>query len=79
MWIILQHITWPHEDDDDDYSLDTKCRISGYLRHFIENGMCTEFESGRLLFKQLVIEIVQFIIKVIIKTIFAHLYIGQEE
>lgn len=35
--IILQHITWPHEDDDD-YSLDTKCRISGYLRHFIENA-----------------------------------------
>lgn len=43
----MQHITWPHEDDDDnddDYSLDTKCRISGYLRCFIENGMCTEFE-----------------------------------
>ncbi|XP_058630028.1 G2/M phase-specific E3 ubiquitin-protein ligase-like [Onychostoma macrolepis] len=36
--IILQHITWPHEDDDDDYSLDTKCCISGYLRHFIENA-----------------------------------------
>ncbi|KAK0150313.1 hypothetical protein N1851_008765 [Merluccius polli] len=29
-------------DDDDDCSVDTKCRISGYLRQFIANATPTE-------------------------------------
>ncbi|KAF3835796.1 hypothetical protein F7725_028354, partial [Dissostichus mawsoni] len=37
--VILQRITWPRDDDeDDDCSVDTKCRVSGYLRRFIENA-----------------------------------------
>ena len=42
--VLLQRLTWPREDsdDDDDCSVDTKCRISGYLRQFIANGRCTE-------------------------------------
>ncbi|KAI9522077.1 hypothetical protein NQZ68_039900 [Dissostichus eleginoides] len=37
--VILQRITWPRDDEDDDCSVDTKCRVSGYLRRFIENGV----------------------------------------
>ncbi|XP_034152221.1 G2/M phase-specific E3 ubiquitin-protein ligase-like isoform X2 [Esox lucius] len=42
--VLLQRLTWPHEDsdDDDDCSVDTKCRISGYLRQFIANATPTE-------------------------------------
>lgn len=41
--MILERITWPgmledHEDEEDDCSLDDKCRVAGYLRSFIENG-----------------------------------------
>ncbi|KAK1902807.1 G2/M phase-specific E3 ubiquitin-protein ligase [Dissostichus eleginoides] len=36
--VILQRITWPRDDEDDDCSVDTKCRVSGYLRRFIENA-----------------------------------------
>ena len=38
---VLQQLTWPREDSDDD-KVDTKCRISGYLRQFIADGKCTE-------------------------------------
>ncbi|XP_031156039.1 uncharacterized protein LOC116050146 isoform X1 [Sander lucioperca] len=42
--VLLQRLTWPREDsdDDDDCSVDTKCRISGYLRQFIAHSRCTE-------------------------------------
>ncbi|KAJ8009672.1 hypothetical protein DPEC_G00093930 [Dallia pectoralis] len=38
--IILEHILWPleEEDEDDEYSVDIKCRIAGYLRQFIETA-----------------------------------------
>ncbi|KAL0970154.1 hypothetical protein UPYG_G00238040 [Umbra pygmaea] len=42
--ILLDQIVWPHEnthdeeDDDEGYPLETKCRISGFLRHFVETA-----------------------------------------
>lgn len=42
--MLLSHISWnkesDDEDDDDEYSADTKERITGYLKQFIETGMC---------------------------------------
>lgn len=37
---ILDRIIWPAEcsSDDEDTSLEEKCRISGFLRQYIENG-----------------------------------------
>ncbi|KAK6322598.1 hypothetical protein J4Q44_G00073900 [Coregonus suidteri] len=37
--MLLEKITWPVEDsDDEDFDLDTTCRITGFLRMFIENS-----------------------------------------
>nr|XP_040023949.1 uncharacterized protein LOC120812204 isoform X2 [Gasterosteus aculeatus aculeatus] len=37
--MLLEKITWPVEDsDDDDFDLDTTCRITGFLRMFIETA-----------------------------------------
>lgn len=43
MQVLLQRITWPREgdSDDDDCSIETKCRMSGYLRQFIGEGRFT--------------------------------------
>ncbi|XP_059195012.1 G2/M phase-specific E3 ubiquitin-protein ligase-like [Centropristis striata] len=45
--VLLQRITWPCEDDDDDndYSVDTRCRMTGYLRQFIVNATPTELTN----------------------------------
>ncbi|XP_061127123.1 uncharacterized protein LOC133147252 [Syngnathus typhle] len=45
--VLLHRLTWPCEDsdDDDDCSVDTKCRISGYLRQFIANATPTELTN----------------------------------
>ena len=40
--MVLDRINWPLEDDsdkDEDFSLEEKCRTTGFLRMFIENGM----------------------------------------
>ncbi|KAG7506717.1 G2 M phase-specific E3 ubiquitin-protein ligase-like [Solea senegalensis] len=47
MWrneVLLQRITWPREDDndDDDCSVETKRHISSFLRQFIADGRFTE-------------------------------------
>lgn len=42
MQVLLQGLAWPREDSDNDCSVDPKCRISGYPRQFIANGMCAE-------------------------------------
>ena len=38
-YYVGQRIQWPREDDtdDDDCSVEIKCRMSGYLRQFIAN------------------------------------------
>ncbi|KAF1374348.1 hypothetical protein PFLUV_G00228140 [Perca fluviatilis] len=37
--MLLEKITWPVEDsDDEDFDLDTTCRITGFLRMFIETA-----------------------------------------
>ena len=37
--MLLGKITWPVEDsDDEDFDLETTCRITGFLRMFIEKG-----------------------------------------
>lgn len=43
MQVLLQRITWPCEggSDDDDCSVETTCRMSGYLRQFIGEGRFT--------------------------------------
>ncbi|XP_063735427.1 uncharacterized protein LOC134861770 isoform X2 [Eleginops maclovinus] len=45
--VLLQRITWPREDDndDEDCSVETKCRMSGYLRQFIANATPTELTN----------------------------------
>ncbi|XP_029970390.1 G2/M phase-specific E3 ubiquitin-protein ligase-like [Salarias fasciatus] len=46
--VLLQRVTWPSQDsddDDDDCSVDTKCRISGYLRQFISNATQMELTN----------------------------------
>ncbi|XP_067089493.1 G2/M phase-specific E3 ubiquitin-protein ligase-like isoform X1 [Osmerus mordax] len=46
--VLLKHITWPHhdeEDDDNDFSVDTMCHVSGYLRQFIENSSPNELRD----------------------------------
>ncbi|XP_041810818.1 uncharacterized protein LOC121619292 [Chelmon rostratus] len=45
--VLLQRLTWPHEDsdDDDECSVDTKCCILGYLRQFIANATPTELTN----------------------------------
>ena len=41
--MILEKITWPSlndtEDGDEDVSLEDLCRITSFLRDYIENGM----------------------------------------
>lgn len=38
--MILQKIIWPVEDsDDEDFDLEATCRITGFLRMFIETGI----------------------------------------
>ena len=42
--MFLQKITWPAEDsDDEDFDLESTCRITGFLRMFIETGINTLF------------------------------------
>ncbi|XP_062320569.1 G2/M phase-specific E3 ubiquitin-protein ligase-like [Osmerus eperlanus] len=46
--VLLKRITWPHhdeEDDDNDFSVDTMCHVSGYLRQFIENASPNELRD----------------------------------
>ncbi|KAJ7995081.1 hypothetical protein DPEC_G00256220 [Dallia pectoralis] len=45
--VLLNRITWPLEEDDDDdnCSGDTKCRMAGYLRQFIANATPTELTN----------------------------------
>lgn len=43
--VLLQRIVWP-EDEDDDCPLQTKCRITGYMRHFILNGRFAILQEG---------------------------------
>ncbi|XP_053267942.1 G2/M phase-specific E3 ubiquitin-protein ligase isoform X1 [Pleuronectes platessa] len=45
--VLLQRIIWPCEDDDDDadYSVDTRCRMTGYLQQFIVNATPTELTN----------------------------------
>lgn len=43
--VLLQRIVWP-EDEDDDCPLQTKCRIIGYMRHFILNGRFAILQEG---------------------------------
>ncbi|XP_074521136.1 uncharacterized protein LOC141786554 [Halichoeres trimaculatus] len=45
--VLLQRITWPREDDsdDEDCSIETKCRMSGYLRQFITNATPAELTN----------------------------------
>ncbi|CAI5669936.1 unnamed protein product [Oreochromis niloticus] len=42
--VLLQRIVWP-EDEDDDCPLQTKCRIIGYMRHFIVNATPSELTN----------------------------------
>ncbi|XP_078808795.1 uncharacterized protein LOC105354611 isoform X2 [Oryzias latipes] len=66
--IFLQRISWPkeEEDEDDDWSAETKSRIKGYLQEFIKNGTAVElmnlakFWTGwEILPKSLSVEIVR--------------------
>ncbi|XP_055011327.1 uncharacterized protein LOC129409400 [Boleophthalmus pectinirostris] len=44
--VLLQRIKWPQaDDDDDDCPVDTKCRVSGYLREFITTVTPAELQS----------------------------------
>ncbi|XP_051802461.1 G2/M phase-specific E3 ubiquitin-protein ligase-like isoform X3 [Acanthochromis polyacanthus] len=45
--VLLQRITWPCEEDsdDDDCSVETRCRVSSYLLQFITNAKPTELTS----------------------------------
>ena len=38
--MVLDKINWPTQDDeeDSDVSLEDACRVTGFLRAFIENG-----------------------------------------
>lgn len=38
--MVLEKINWPTQDEDEDreVSLEDTCRITGFLRTFIENG-----------------------------------------
>lgn len=42
--VLLQRIVWP-EDEDDDCPLQNKCRITGYMRHFILNATPSELKN----------------------------------
>ncbi|XP_039890158.1 uncharacterized protein LOC120735050 [Simochromis diagramma] len=42
--VLLQRIVWP-EDEDDDCPLQTKCRITGDMRHFILNATPSELTN----------------------------------
>lgn len=46
MQVLLQHIIWPRKDDsdDDDCCSETEGRISGHLRHFMDEGRVTSFK-----------------------------------
>ncbi|XP_076839455.1 uncharacterized protein LOC143488805 [Brachyhypopomus gauderio] len=46
--LVLQTVCWPEQEEDDsdsEYPLATKCRISGFLRHFIQTASPTEIKS----------------------------------
>ncbi|XP_077378930.1 G2/M phase-specific E3 ubiquitin-protein ligase-like [Festucalex cinctus] len=36
--MVLEKITWPVEDIDEDFDIESMCRITGFLRMFIENA-----------------------------------------
>jgi len=42
--MVLEKIKWPTEDEDEDsdVSLEDTCRITGFLRTFIQNGKLIE-------------------------------------
>ncbi|XP_026040866.1 uncharacterized protein LOC113032268 isoform X1 [Astatotilapia calliptera] len=42
--VLLQRIVWP-EDEDDDCPPQNKCRITGYMRHFILNATPSELTN----------------------------------
>ncbi|XP_041841201.1 G2/M phase-specific E3 ubiquitin-protein ligase-like [Melanotaenia boesemani] len=45
---VIERILWPVMEDDEDEeecSLDDKCRVAGYLRNFIENATCTQLKA----------------------------------
>lgn len=41
--MLLEKITWPVEDSDDDFDIESSCRVTGFLRMFIEPGSNTLF------------------------------------
>ena len=41
--MLLEKITWPVEDSDEDFDLDTIYCTTGFLRMFIETGINTLF------------------------------------
>lgn len=44
--VMIDYIKWPttvEDEDDEDYTLETRLRIASYLPHFIENGTWTHF------------------------------------
>lgn len=42
--MLLEKITWPTEDsDNEDFDIEATCRITGFLRMFIETGINTLF------------------------------------
>lgn len=43
--VLLRRIVWPTDDDDDDYPVETKCRVTGYLRQFILNATSGELTN----------------------------------
>ncbi|XP_046906509.1 uncharacterized protein LOC124488078 [Hypomesus transpacificus] len=44
---VIQRIVWPvlEEEDDDECSLDDKCRVAGYMRLFIENATSPQLKA----------------------------------
>lgn len=47
--MLLDKIIWPCEDedsDDEDFDMDSACRVTGYLRTFIESGKEHYLDNG---------------------------------
>ncbi|XP_013856234.1 uncharacterized protein LOC106512087 [Austrofundulus limnaeus] len=45
--VLLRRIVWPEDgdDDDDECPVETKCRITGYLRQFIQSATSSELAN----------------------------------
>lgn len=42
--MVIDKITWPAQDsDDEEFDVESMCRITGFLRIFIETGIGTFF------------------------------------